>query len=124
MQEALITVIAVLRYKAKNENYPITLEHLVEQEYLARLSIDPFSDKPLIYKPLDNDFELYSIGQNCKDDGGIRYPGGSGLSGASEGDEVFWPPLTKRRKNIKPYKFTEGFLLQLKSPGQLKKERK
>jgi len=122
--EALITVIAVLRYKSDHGNYPADLEQLLEQKYLTKLPQDPFSDGPLIYNLLDDDFELYSVGKNFKDDYAARYPGGSPITGAPKGDEVFWPPLTKGRKNIKPYKFTEGFLLPLKSPGQLKKERK
>jgi hypothetical protein len=102
-QQALLAAIALLRYNAENESYPVTLQQLVEQKYLPTLPLDPFSDKPLVYKSLDDDFELYSAGQDYKDDGGARYPGGGGLCGAPEGDEVFWPPLTKGRKNIKTY---------------------
>ncbi len=65
---------------------------------------NPFSNGPLVYNLLDDDFELYSIEKDFKDDSAGRFPGGNPISGIPEGDEVFWPPLSKGRKNIKIYK--------------------
>ncbi|MBA7701147.1 hypothetical protein ES703_109879 [subsurface metagenome] len=52
--------------------------------------MDPFSNKPVVYRKMDDDFTLYSVGLNFEDDGGSRYseyPWG----GYNKGDRVFWP---------------------------------
>ena len=88
--EAALAVIAMLRYRQDKGGYPESLGKLIEANYLRKLPLDPFSDSPLVYKKTDDDFILYSIGQNFKDDGGLRYsehPWG----GYDKGDRVFWP---------------------------------
>ena len=50
--------------------------------------MDPYSDKPLVYKRLDNSFTLYSLGADFDDDGGTPSNWGEGDKG---GDAVFWP---------------------------------
>jgi len=109
--EALITAISVLRYKADNGNYPKNLDQLIHQKYLTKLPRDPFSTGPLIYNLLDDDFELYSIEKDFRDDGAGRFQGGNPISGIPRGDEVFWPPLSKGRRNMKFYKFPEKLSL-------------
>jgi len=123
-REALITVIAVLRYKSDHGNYPADLKQLLEQKYLTKLPQDPFSDGPLIYNLLDDDFELYSVGKDFKDDYAARYPGGSPITGSPKGDELFWPPLSKGRKNIKRYKLPGDLLRWFKRPEQQVKKGK
>jgi len=98
---ALVTVIAVLRYKSDHGNYPENLEVLLKDKYLAKIPQDPFCEGPLVYNLLDDYFELYSVGQDFLDDSGKLFQGGNVLTGAPYGDEVFWPPLRKGRKNIK-----------------------
>ncbi len=38
-------------------------------------SVDPFTDKPLVYKKAGDRFQLYSVGANKTDDGGMAKPG-------------------------------------------------
>jgi hypothetical protein len=92
-RRALLTVLAILRYQKEKGAYPADLEALVEQGYLSQLPMDPWSDSPLVYKKTDDDFTLYSVGENFEDDGGevIRdYDGRVGMW-VGEGDAVFWP---------------------------------
>ena len=53
--EALITTLAVLRYKADKGAMPDKLEALVEGGYLRLLPADPCSDGPLVYREIDGD---------------------------------------------------------------------
>jgi len=85
--EALITTLAVLRYKADKGAMPDKLEALVEGGYLRLLPADPCSDGPLVYREIDDDFTLYSVGMDFKDDGGKHV----GWSSEKDGDFVFWP---------------------------------
>ncbi len=91
--EALVTVIVLLRYKRDKDNYPENLEQLIVDGYLKELPMDPYSDKPLIYKKTKNDFMLYSVGRNFTDDGGVSGTNKKGKvrQWAEDGDAVFWP---------------------------------
>jgi hypothetical protein len=55
--------------------------------------MDPYSDRPLIYKKTDEGFMLYSVGLNFTDDGGV--PGtdknGKPRMWGDNGDQIFWP---------------------------------
>jgi hypothetical protein len=90
---ATLITIAVLRYKQDKGNYPESLEELVTLDYLKELPLDPWSDKPLVYRKTDGDFILYSVGWNFVDDGGKVYRDKEGRPRpwADEGDAVFWP---------------------------------
>ena len=56
-------------YKNQTGRYPDNLETLVPN-ILGKLPIDPFTDKPLIYRLQDGGVLIYSVGANGKDDGG------------------------------------------------------
>jgi hypothetical protein len=86
--DALITILAVLRYKADTDLYPFALQELVESGYMKHVPIDPYSGKPLVYNTRDENFTLYSIGANFTDNGGVPSEWGEGEEG---GDQVFWP---------------------------------
>ena len=86
--DALITTLALLRYKADKGQFPENLNQLVLAGYLKDLPIDPFSDGPLVYKRIGDDFTLYSFGADFDDDGGTYSKWGKGEEG---GDQVFWP---------------------------------
>ena len=95
-----MTIAAVLLYEKERGDYPNTIQELVDGGYLAAVSMDPFSDKPLVYKKTDVGFVLYSVGKNFTDDGGqpgrVKFFPGRGKSGRlilwhDEGDTVFWP---------------------------------
>jgi hypothetical protein len=91
--QALVTIISSLRYENDKGSYPENLEELITTGYLKELPIDPWSDKPLVYKKTDEGFMLYSIGENFKDDGGevIRDDDGRVQMWECKGDAVFWP---------------------------------
>ncbi len=87
-EDALITTLAILRYNAGSDSYPGELPQLVSAGYIKELPIDPFSDKPLVYKQTGDGFTLYSFGEDYDDDGGQYSKWGAGDEG---GDQVFWP---------------------------------
>jgi len=94
-QWALLTVLAVKRYEKEKGRYPTSLDELVIEGYMKELPIDPFSDKPLVYRKTEDDFILYSLGMDFDDDGGRLGLDGWGRPRIwwDEGDSVFWPLL-------------------------------
>ncbi|MFB0555181.1 MAG: hypothetical protein ACETWQ_17875 [Phycisphaerae bacterium] len=94
--EALLTILALQRWRLDKGAYPDGLEELVKGSYLKQLPTDPYSDKPLVYKKTDDDFALYSVGENFRDDAGevVRYSRTGEIAkwGFQKfGDAVFWP---------------------------------
>jgi dsDNA-binding SOS-regulon protein len=91
--ESTPLIIALVRYKQDTGGYPASLDKLVEKGYIKQVPVDPFSDKPIAYRKTDNDFLLYSWGENLKnDDGQIAHDEkGKSKKFADEGDWVFWP---------------------------------
>jgi hypothetical protein len=97
--ESIITILAIKRYKIDNGIYPETLDELLNKGYIVSIPMDPFSDKPLVYKKTDTDFTLYSLGEDFNDDGGTRSTNSSRnivtwarRSTDKQGcDAVFWP---------------------------------
>jgi len=83
--DAIISTIAVLRYKADKDQLPQQLDELISAGYLQNLPMDPYSDKPLVYKKTEDNFILYSVGANFKDDGGVH------SDNWEENDHIFWP---------------------------------
>jgi len=92
----LITTLALFRYKADKGSFPISLQELVSSNYIKELPMDPYSEGPLVYKRMDSDFILYSLGVNFEDDGGKPSKWGEGEQG---GDQVFWPVMRVEREN-------------------------
>jgi hypothetical protein len=86
--DALITTLAILRYKTDKGKLPDELDQLVSKDYLKKLPMDPYSDKPLVYKKTCDNFTLYSLGVDFDDDSGARSNWGEGQKG---GDRTFWP---------------------------------
>ncbi len=86
--KGLITTLSILRYKVDKDRYPSSLSELISDDYLEKLPIDPFSNKPLVYKQIQEDFTLYSFGADLDDDGGQHSNWGYDEKG---GDQVFWP---------------------------------
>jgi D-alanyl-D-alanine dipeptidase len=91
--QATITVIALQRYKNQKGQYPESLDELVTTGFLKELPIDPWSDKPLVYRRTETGFTLYGIGINFIDDGGKMGLDNSGRPTLWQrnGDWVFWP---------------------------------
>jgi len=86
--DAVVTVLAVLRYKADAGQFPESLEELVADGYLERVPRDSFGAGPLVYRRTEDGFLLYSRGLDFDDDGGTPSKWGQGEQG---GDQVFWP---------------------------------
>ncbi len=72
VQENLCLGFALARYHCDHGRYPKDLEELAPK-YVAQIPQDLFSGKPLIYRPSEKGFLLYSVGMNGKDDGGRGY---------------------------------------------------
>jgi len=96
-ESALITTIAVLRYKEDKGQLPECLDDLVSSGYLKHLRVDPYSIDPLVYRRKGSDFMLYSLGADFDDDGGVHSRWGDSLQG---GDQVFWPVQKQEEKRI------------------------
>lgn len=88
--EALIAVLAILRFKANKGQFPASLDELISTGYLKSVPMDPYSDGPLVYKPNMDNFKLYSVGEDFSDDGGLAVFTSSHPSGL-RGDIIFWP---------------------------------
>jgi len=93
--EATAAIIALLRYEKDKGVYPDNPGVLVSGGYLKELPIDPFSDKPLVYRRTDDGFILYSVSENFEDDGGEvgRDRKGKVRLWGETGDAVFWPVI-------------------------------
>ena len=96
--QAAPVVIAAMRYRSDKGFYPENLQELLTTGYLKELPMDPYSDKPLVYKKTDDNFTIYSLGPNFQDDAG--QPGktekGQIADWRDNGDTVFWPvPKTR-----------------------------
>ncbi len=91
--EATVTVLALRQWRLEKNQYPPSLNELVVAGYLKDLPMDPFSDKPVIYRKIDDGFTLYSVGFDFTDDGGTpgRDRKGRPNNWAETGDAVFWP---------------------------------
>ncbi len=93
--EALITVLAILRYKKDAGQFPETLDVLVAKDYLRSVPRDPYSGNSLIYKLTDVGFKLYSVGKDFTDNGGCIDKNTSFLPEISlhfeSPDVVYWP---------------------------------
>lgn len=84
-------------YRAENGKYPTQLSELTPK-YVAEVPLDPFSGKPLLYRPQPNGYVLYSVGLKGKDDGGLSYDDRPtmGDSDHDYDDLVVQVPLTQR----------------------------
>jgi hypothetical protein len=88
-RDALVTSLAVLRYRNDRDSFPVDLQELVSGGYMSQLAMDPYSDKPLVYRRMGSSFILYSIGADFQDNGG-RHSSKWGVE-TRGGDCVFWP---------------------------------
>ncbi len=72
---------ALAIYQRDNKSYPKSLDALVPN-YLAKLPNDLFTGEPLVYRPTEKGYLLYSLGPNGKDDEGRR------LQDNPKGDDI------------------------------------
>ncbi len=86
--DALIAILAAIRYEGDCGQFPASLNDLVDAGYLSEVPRDNFSQGPLSYRRTERGFLLYSWGLDFDDDGGTPSKWGEGAAG---GDQVFWP---------------------------------
>ena len=89
--EALVTVIALQRWRLDKGMYPDTLAVLQAEDYLEQLPDDPYGQGPLCYERRGDDFILYSVGADFDDDGGKVNPEYPWADSDTDCDRVFWP---------------------------------
>ena len=90
--DALVTTLAVLRYRHDKGNLPKDLKELIAAGYLSQLPMDPYSNGPLVYRQTGKEFVLYSFNEDFDDEGGKHSRQGWD---EEDGDYVFWPVQTK-----------------------------
>ena len=56
LYQATIVTPALKRFRLEKNEYPETLSELITAGFLDELPMDPFSDKPLVYKKTEDDF--------------------------------------------------------------------
>lgn len=87
-----------MRFHQDKGRLPSELDELVKGGYLRQLPADPYSDKPLVYSVKGENFKIYSLGKNYRDDGGKGHFLPNPLcSQISPTDLVFWPPTEPRK---------------------------
>ena len=90
--EATLTILALQRWKADHGAYPESLAELVQGEYLQRVPDDPYAEGTLRYEKREDNFVLYSLGEDFEDNGGIEDPEDSWGRKEKGYDRVFWKP--------------------------------
>ena len=68
-QANVVVAYALASYHRDQGRYPPDLAPL-SPKYVSEVPQDLFSSKPLVYRPSENGYLLYSVGMNGKDDGG------------------------------------------------------
>jgi hypothetical protein len=61
--------LAIRAFRTETGRWPADLEELAPA-YLSAVPLDPYTDQPLQYRPGEDDFILYSVGFDGRDDGG------------------------------------------------------
>lgn len=83
----LATELALRGFNTETGRPPAALDELLPN-YLRAVPVDPFTERPLIYRPQGTNWLLYSVGPNRLDEGGKPY--GPSVSGSGrQGDLVF-----------------------------------
>jgi hypothetical protein len=82
-------VVEILVYNDKNKKWPASLNDL-PGEVPKAAKIDPFSEKPFVYRLEDGKPLLYSVAKDGKDDGGTKHDKKWG-DDADHADYIIWP---------------------------------
>ena len=93
--QACLAVLAIKRYQIQQGYLPEDLQDLVEEGLFEKPPRDFYGPGALTYqRQSDQDFILYSWGENLKDDHGTPSNNGNGelQQYGSQGDWIFWPP--------------------------------
>jgi hypothetical protein len=79
----------LLAQRERTGKWPVALDEL-PAEVVKRWGTDPLCNRPFVYRLVDGEPLLYSVAQDCNDDGGRHDP--KWADKQSGGDYVFWPP--------------------------------
>lgn len=71
--DATRLALALRLYRLDHGDYPATLDALAPN-YLSKVPLDPFTNKPFVYKREGKGSVVYSLGPNQRDDGGAFDP--------------------------------------------------
>jgi hypothetical protein len=85
--EIEMLAVALACFHAEQGRWPAELKELCPS-LLKAIPPDRFSEKPLIYRPGEKGYLLYSVGRNLRDDGGQRETSSSGKSYADRKDDI------------------------------------
>ncbi|MFO0840529.1 MAG: hypothetical protein U1D55_18635 [Phycisphaerae bacterium] len=80
-RRAVLLVAEIKAFEQREGRLPESIEAL----HVGSIAIDPFDARLMRYRRIDQDFTLYSVGENGTDEGGVA---GDHLD---ENDLVFWP---------------------------------
>ena len=86
----LSTELAVRCYQSEQGRAPAALTQLVPK-YLQQVPLDPFTGRPLVYRPQGANWLLYSVGEDGSDDGG-KPVARSAPGGVAKGDILYDSP--------------------------------
>jgi len=130
--EALITVLAILRYKADTGQFPETLDGLVSSGYLKAVPNDPYSNSALVYKLTEDGFKLYSVGKDFSDDGGtievvneaMQMPGfrKTGIIPRIHSPDIVYWPVRDLEKLRYEFTFKEAERLRVEKKAETQKK--
>jgi hypothetical protein len=81
------TAVALTAYRADHGSFPPRLADL-SPTYLTTIPKDVFIDSDLHYFRRDGGYLLYSVGMNCRDDGGTSMEDHAELRGGEPGDDI------------------------------------
>jgi hypothetical protein len=103
-ERCTMTAIAAERFRLRSDQWPESLEELVNAELLAAVPLDPFDGQPVRWKKSAEGRIIYSVGVNLVDDGGDNT-----LFNAHPKDIVFrlYDP-DKRQLPARPTKSKDG----------------
>ena len=68
--------VAIELFRRQNDRLPVNLAELVPRHFKT-VPLDPFSNKPMVYRRTTNSYLLYSVGPDRKNDGGKPLTRGS-----------------------------------------------
>ena len=85
--EIELVAVALAWFHAEHGRWPAELKELCPS-LLKEIPADRFSVKPLVYRPCQDGYLLYSIGMNLRDDGGQSEPLSSGKSSDKRKDDI------------------------------------
>jgi hypothetical protein len=97
-------IIALRRYRNKTDQWPESLDD-IKSLAPAEIFVDPINGNSFVYKLTEENFTLYSKGENNIDEGGIHKitvdPNGLEWLKTEKDDWPIWSPKTRKNKNQK-----------------------